>query len=558
MCSASEKQSSTEGDDLMSEKVNLNKQSTTKGFAILSAASFMVKLLSLLYVPFLIKILGDEGYGIYASAYPIFTYVYILTNAGIPVAISKMVSELIAVENYKDAVRTFKIARFLLFVLGLIMSILMLVFAAPLANLAGTATARLAIMALAPTILITSVLSAYRGYFQGRQNMSPTAVSQVLEQIANTIFSLVFAALFIKYGLAAGAAGGTVGTSVGAIVALIYMIHYYKKNKIFRVPKGYSKLNIKRFTTKKIIEKLSGYAVPMTICLGIQQSGLFIDVFIVKSRLIDAGMVKSQVNILWGVLFQYTTLINVPIAIITALAITILPSISSLMALKDKKAVRSKINYALRACFLVAVPSAVGLAVLAKPIIGLLGYNSDVSRLLVYGSGVIILMAVVSIQTSILQGLGKLYLVTFFAVIALIGKIITNYLFVVIPSVNILGAVMANGVGFAILLILNHLTINKVLRIRIKLSRHAIKPIISAAIMAIVAKTMYIQFDFIVSFIKEGYFANAIAILIAISLSILTYFFVLVLIGGITKEDLEAFPHKITKHIPQSIIKRIR
>lgn len=542
----------------MSESVNSNKQSTSKGFAILSAAGFMVKLLSLLYVPFLRKILGTEGYGIYASAYPIFVYMYILTNAGIPVAISKMVSELIAVENYKDAVRTFKIARFLLLILGLIMSLLMLVFAVPLANITESSTAKLAIMALAPTILISSVLSAYRGYFQGRGNMTPTAVSQVLEQIANTIFSLAFAAYFIKYGLAEGAAGGTVGTSIGALVAVIYMIYSYEKNKVFRVPKGYNKLNIKRFTAKKIVKRLLGYAAPMTICLGIQQSGLLIDLWLVKLRMSDAGMVEKQVNILWGVLTQYTTLIGVPIAIISSLAITILPSISSLMALRDKKAVRSKVNYAFRLCFLVAVPSAVGLAVLAKPIIELLQYDSDVSRLLIYGSGVIILMAVVTIQTSILQGLGKLYLVTFYAVLGLIGKIIVNYIFVAIPSFNILGAVMGNGVSFAILLILNYYAMNKALRVRTKLFSHAIKPIIASGVMAIVAKIVYGSFNFTFSFIREGYVANAFAILIAMTLAILTYFLILVFIGGISKEDLEVFPRKIIRLIPDSILNRIR
>lgn len=537
---------------------HLKKQSTTKGFAILTAAGFMCKLLSLLYVPFLAKILGERGIGVYASAYSIFTYVYILTNAGIPVAISKMVSELIAVGNYKDAIRTFKIARFLLLILGIIMSILMFIFVTPIANATQSAASKLAIMALAPTVLLTSVLSAYRGYFQGRGNMTPTAVSQVLEQIANTIFSLVFAACFIKYGVSQGAAGGTIGTSVGALVAVLYMIRFYEKNKIFRVPNGYNQLEIKRFTTKKIIKKLLNVAVPMTICLGIQQSGLFIDLWLVKSRMIYSGITKVQADVLWGVLFKYTTLINVPIAIITSLAITILPSISSLMALRDKKAVRDKINYAFRLCFLVAVPCAVGLAVLANPLVYLIQYGSGVARLLIYGSVVIILMAVVSIQTSILQGIGKVYLVTIYAIFGLIGKIITNYIFVAIPSINVLGAIMANGVSFAILLILNYITINKVLRVKIKLSSYAIKPIIASGVMAIVSKIMYSNFNLLFSYIKEGYFANAIAIGMAIGLAALTYFFTLVLIGGITKEDLEIFPNKITKLIPKFILCKIK
>ncbi|MCB2291284.1 polysaccharide biosynthesis protein [Clostridium sp. CS001] len=544
----------------MDQEINSNKQSTTKGFAILSAASFMVKLISLLYVPFLNKILGGEGqgYGVYASAYNIFVYMYVLTNAGIPVAISKMISELIATGNYKDAVKTFKIARGLLLILGIIMSLLMLVFAAPLANSTNSASAKLAIMALSPTILISSVLSAYRGYFQGRGNMTPTAVSQVLEQIANTIFSLIFAAIFVKYGIAAGAAGGTIGTSVGALIAVIYMINMYEKNKVFRVPKGYNKSITRVFTTKKLVKKLLSYSVPMTVCVGLQQSGLLIDLFLVKSRMAYSGVDKVQVDILWGMLAKYTTLVGVPIAIVSALAVAILPSISSLVALKDKKAVREKINYAFRLCFLVSVPSAVGLSVLAKPIVHLIHYETDVSRLLRYGSVVIILMAVVSIQTSILQGLGKLYLVTFYAVLGLIGKIIINYIFVAIPSFNILGAVLANGVSFAIPLILNSITINKVLRVKIKLSKHAIKPIIASGVMAVVAKLIYGNFDFILSFIKEGYFANGVAVLISIGFAIVTYFLILVLIGGISKADLEVLPSKITKLIPNSILNIIR
>ncbi|MCB2292460.1 polysaccharide biosynthesis protein [Clostridium algoriphilum] len=542
----------------MSEQGDFKTQSTTKGFAILTAAGFMVKFLSLLYVPFLGKILGENGIGVYASAYNIFTYVYILTNAGIPVAISKMVSELIALGNYKDAIRTFKVARFLLLILGMVMSILMLIFVTPIANATESSTSKLAIMALAPTILLTSVLSAYRGYFQGRGNMTPTAVSQVLEQIANTIFSLVFAACFIKYGVAQGAAGGTIGTSVGALVAVIYMIHYYEKNKVFRVPKGYNQLSIKRFTTKRIIKKLLNVAIPMTICLGIQQSGLFIDLWLVKSRMISFGMTKVQADVLWGVLFKYTTLINVPIAIISSLAITILPSISSLMALKDKKAVRNKINYAFRLCFLVAVPCAFGLAVLAGPVVYLIQYGSGVGRLLIYGSVVIILMAVVSIQTSILQGIGKVYLVTVYAFFGIIGKIITNYIFVAIPSINILGAIMGNAVSFAILLMLNYFTINKVLKIKIKLPSLAIKPVIASVVMAIVAKIIYSNFNLLLSFVSNEYIASAIAVLISMCFAIVSYFLILVLIGGLTKEDLEIFPRKIIKLIPKSILSRIK
>ena len=147
----------------------MKEQSTARGFAILSAASMMVKILSLLYIPFLRKIIGDEGYGIYGASYQVYAFVFVLANSGIPVAISKLISELIAVKNYKDAIRGFKIARFMLLIIGIIMSIGMLIFAAPLANSVHYKEAYLSLLTLSPAILFTSIASAYRGYFQGQR-----------------------------------------------------------------------------------------------------------------------------------------------------------------------------------------------------------------------------------------------------------------------------------------------------------------------------------------------------------------------------------------------------
>src|SRR3712207_3810772 len=185
----------------------MKKQSTTKGFAILSAAGIIVKLLSLLYIPFLKKIITLNGYGIYGASYKIYVWIYVLANSGIPVAISKLVSEYMALEHYKDAIKSFKIARFMMLIIGTVMSLFMFIFASSLANAIGYPNAKLSIMALAPTIFFTSIVSVYRGYFQGRGNMSPTAISQILEQIINTIFTLVFAAMLMKYGVDAGCAG---------------------------------------------------------------------------------------------------------------------------------------------------------------------------------------------------------------------------------------------------------------------------------------------------------------------------------------------------------------
>lgn len=403
----------------------MKEQSTTKGFAILSAAGMMVKVLSLLYIPFLKGIISDEGYGVYGAAYSVYVFIYVITNSGIPIAISKLISELTAVKNYKDAVKSFKISRFILFLIGSFMTIIMIIFARSLSNAVNYEKAYLSILALAPAILFTSIASAYRGYFQGWGNMVPTAVSQVIEQVINTIFTLVFAALLIKYGIAAGCAGGTIGTSLGAFASSSYLILFYEKHKKIKVPKGYNNIEVKRYSTKQILKKIANYGIPITICVGMTYAGNLIDVGNTKARLMAGGLNDAYASSLYGYLVKYQQLLNVPIAIVTSLAVAILPAISSAAALKDREQVRDKIKYAFKLCFLIAIPSAFGLAVLSEPIFYMLKFGEG-SFLMKYGSIVLILMSVMQIQTTILQSIGKLYTATIYSVIGIGFKILAN------------------------------------------------------------------------------------------------------------------------------------
>lgn len=534
----------------------MKEQSTTKGFAILSAAGMAVKILSLLYVPILLKIIGDEGYGIYGAAYQIYVFVYVLTNSGIPVAISKLISELTALNNYKDALKAFKMARFLLFILGLTMAVLMIVFAKPIVKITDNEKAYLAIVALSPTIFITSVMSAYRGYFQGRGNMTPTALSQIVEQIINTLFSLVFAAMLIKYGLDAGAAGGTIGTTLGALVAVIYLIIIYEKNKKFRFPKVHG-TEIIRLTNKEIFKKLIHYAVPVTMGVGLQNAGNIVDMANIKGRLLEAGFVESIRNIKYGILIQYNTLIFVPITFITALSAATLPAISGAVAINDKKLVQEKINYSLKLCFIVSVPAAVGLAVLSKPIYRIL-FTPEGYTLMMYGSAVVILMSVVQIQTTILQSIGKLYIVTFALLLGIVGKITVNYYMVSKPSINISGAVIGNIIGYLIPLVINHKIINKSLKVKVRIFSHALKPIIASTFMGLVVYIIYFNLETLLIGLGAGKLLLVLPMAVSILLGIFTYLYALILTGGINKKDFSAIPQRILKLIPAFIKTRIR
>jgi len=536
----------------------MKEQSTTKGFAILSAAGMIVKLISLLYVPLLVAIIGQEGYGVYGVAYQVFVFIYVVTNSGIPVAISKLVSELIATKNYKDAVRSFKIARGLLLVIGTVMAIIMIITAGALSR-ATNESAVLAIRALAPTILLTAVLSAYRGYFQGRGNMTPTAVSQIIEQIVNTVFSLLFAAVLIKYGIAAGAAGGTVGTTLGAAAALLFLISFYNKNNKFYDEGSYDGLATVKHSNRYLLKKILSYSIPLTLCIGLQNAGVLVDMSNVLNRLKHAGFDKSTVTILYASLVQYNVLINVPIAIISALAAAVLPAIAGAAAVKDKIQVQIKIKYAFRLCFLIAVPAAIGLAVLSEPIYKII-YPKYLPghKLILYGSIVVILMAVVQIQTTILQSVGKLYTATYYLILGILGKIIVNYVLVANPRINIAGAICGSIVSFIIPLILNNKLIKRKLKIKYNLLGHAMKPIISAVFMGLVVYISYYDLVFLLSYIKKGYMTNLISTAISILLGGYIYLYGLILTGGITANDLKTMPSKVRRLIPKNMLKRIK
>jgi len=538
------------------EQTTISVQSTTKGFAVLSAASIIVKILSLLYIPVLLAIIGEEGNGIYAAAYQVYVFVYVLTNSGLPVAISKLVAELIAVKNYKDAVRSFKIARFLLMVVGIFMSILMMLLARPLSKALNFEKSYLAILALSPTLIFTSIASAYRGYFQGRGNMVPTAVSQVIEQIANSVFTLVFAALLIKISLEAACAGGTVGTSIGALFSMTFLVLFYRRNKKIVVPKGYLSQEIERYSYKELLMKILSYSIPITLSVGLQYAGNLVDLWNTKSRLLAAGFADDVATKMYGYLYKYTQLMHVPTSIIAALAAAVLPAISGAVASKDRLSAQNKVNYAFKLCLLIVMPSSVGLSVLSKPIYSLIKFGEG-WHIMLYGSVVIILMSLVQIQAITLQGAGRLYTVTFNQTIGIIVKILVNYFVISIPGINILGSVVGSIVGFSIPLILNSLVIKNDLKLEVNLFKFALKPFISSALMGATVFVVHKGIYFLFGFIPLGYVVNAIATIVAIFTGIIAYLFILIKIKGITGEDLEALPAKFIKLVPAKVLRMI-
>jgi len=531
--------------------------SSNRGFLILSIAGLLTKVISVFYIPLLQRIIGLDGYGIYQNCYEVFLFVYAVTNLGTQPAIAKVVAELIAVGKPNDAVRALKISRTMLALVGATLTIFLMLFAFPIGRAIGNPEASYGILMLAPSIFVTSILSSYRGYFQGRNSMSAIAISQVLEQVINILISLTCAFFLIKISVAYGSAGGTIGTSIGAFVACLYMIYIYGK-KNFEEDSVEAQGNNKRVRTKHIIKKLIKYGLPITLCSGLQNFGSLVDMVNVNARLAFAGFTMQESQILYGVLGRYKTLLSVPLIIVTALGTTVLPAVAAAMALKDKKEIRRKTTFAFRMTFIITIPAAIGFSALGREVFELLYGTDQGFELMVIGSVVLILMAAVQIQTVILQSMNKLYFVLGTFSIGIIAKIIANYILVGMPSINILGVVAGNFLWFAIPMFLNQRALKKALRVKIHLFRNIIKPLIASVIMAGVIFIIKSPVSSLIMITKGGTMLRGITTLLIIAIAGFVYLYLMILLGGIRKSDIDSISPKIFNVLPRFLRMKLK
>ncbi|MCM1990611.1 putative polysaccharide biosynthesis protein [Oceanirhabdus seepicola] len=530
----------------MDNRGSIKKQSIVGGFAILSIAGILSKLLSVVYHPVLNRILGEDGMGNYGATYGIFVYFYMIANSGLPNSISKLVSEEIELGNKKTAHRIFLLSRKLLIIFGAFLSLVMFLGSNIFAEWIGFPKIALAVKVLSPAIFITAVLSSYKGYFQGQKFMTPTGISQIFEQVANVFISLTVAALLMNSGEIFGVAGATTGTVVGALLAILIMIVYYRRNKL-------GELKTDNTEDKMLIKKIISQAAPITFCMALQGLSLILDPKILEKSLSSIGIVENAIEVSNGFIFRYNSLINVPIALAMALAIAVLPSVAALMAKGYKERVKNRIDFSIKLCLLVTIPCAVGLSVLAYPICDLLKYDYGVASLLIYGSGILLLMSIIQIETAIMQGINKLYTITIISVSALALKLAINYFTIV--QFDYIGVLIGNGIGYLLIVILSTISINKTIGGKVKIIISTVKPLISAVIMGIVVyganKLMFMIF----SMILGAYISNALAVLLSVIIGAVTYGIVILMIGGLSKEELEAMPNKIKRIIPKKFLK---
>ncbi len=522
--------------------------------AILAFAGIFARFLGFLYRIPLTDMLGDQGNAIYASGYYVYTFFLIVSSAGLPAAISKLVSERIALGRYREAHSIFRISMLFAVVTGFVSMLILFFGAETLETFGSIAGSRYVIITLAPTVFIVSIMSVFRGYFQGMKSTMPTAISQVTEQIVNGIFSVVmcfvllnatFTADFVGGSLAGGAAGGTIGTGLGAIVGLITLWYIYNKQR----KEIYRNVRYDRRRPKDagyLLKELVSTSVPIILGAAVFSLTNFIDMGMISNRLMVSGaFTADEANALYGQLAgKYLVLISLPISISTSLATASIPEIAEAIAHRNNYEANQKINYAVKLTMIVSIPAAVGLSVLANQILWCLFPNQkEGGMLLIVGGISVIFLSLTQIMGGMLQGISKYYIPVFAAICGAFVKIVLNYFLVAIPSINVVGAVIGTIACYMIASIIDCYYVQKTMKINFDMSGIFGKPLLSALIMGVCVFLSYQLFFQTLGLIISPYLSNAIAMAISVMIGVVAYFVSLYKINGIGVDEIESLPY---------------
>ncbi|MBR5128904.1 MAG: polysaccharide biosynthesis protein [Firmicutes bacterium] len=517
-----------------------------KGTAILAVAGILVKVLGAIFKIPLNALIGVEGLAYYSYAYPLYSLLLVVATAGLPVAISRLVSEKIAVNDYTSAQRVFKLSRWLMFGVGLV-SFLICFFGAELMAeyVYKDPGAVLPIKAIAPALIFVPIMSSYRGYFQGTQNMNPTAISQFVEQIVRVGVGLLATILLLDMGLDAAAAGATFGAPMGAVGGLIVIALIYKLNgKAIAYHVNHSIKTQTHETNGQIIKQILAIAVPITIGASIAPMMNFADSAIVVRRLLDAGFALGEARDLFGELSGYcTTMIGLPQVITQGIAVSMVPAVAAAFKLKNKVELTDSINMGMRISMIVGMPCAVGMMVLAEPIlVFIFGMDEETIAAAIHAAPTlqimcagVVLMALLSTTNGILQGIDKQLLPVKNEAISAVLKIVVTYVLVAIPSLNIMGAAIGSVVAYGVAFALNMRDLYKYAQVKVDIGLAFVKPIIASVLMGTAA---FAAFKLLLMIIES----QTLAMFGSIMVGVITYVVLIFALKAIKKEEIAMLP----------------
>ncbi len=516
-------------------------ESFLKGTFILTVAGFVVKVIGSLNWIFVSRILGGEGIGLYQMAFPIYFFAMTVSQAGVPVAISIITAERVALKDIYGAKRVFHISMALMLVTGLFFSF-MTYFAADWLidwQFVRDARAYKSIVVLAPTVFFVTLLASSRGYLQGWQRMTPTAVSQIVEQIFRVITMILLAELLLPWGLDYASAGASLGALAGAVTGLMVLVYFHwKLDKDIERDYGHDLQTLPGTEAEpawSIIKRIFKLSLPVSAASIMLPVVSNLDLMIVPQRLEVAGYSVNEATELFGYLTGMAVpLVNLSCIITASMAMSIVPAISEARALKDMKRVYNQTAASVRISNFVCFPAFVIVFVLATPISSLI-YNAPGAGPAVMISAVsIILLGLHQVSTGILQGLGHPTIPMVNMILAAVAKVILNWELTAIPWLGIMGAAWATAADMGVAAIINLIFIYKFIGYRMEIPQ-LLKTIVAAAVMA---AAVYFFYDFTMAWWQMG----AISTFGAVLFGCAVYIAVMLVIGGLKEDDLQRMP----------------
>ena len=541
------------------------KQSFLEGALLLSLGVLSVKVIGALYKVPLAAVISEEGMGYFGTAYSFYNVLFSVATAGLPVAVSRAVS---AADAKSDFLRVEKIRRTalpLFFLTGLFGFVFLVLFAPPFFRAVKNPGAVPALICLSPSVLFCGMSAAYRGYFEGRRNMVPTAVSQIIEAFLKLIVGLS-AAIFVmrssgvpeesKTALAAAAAIS--GVTVGSLLSFFYL---WCKNK--REEKAHRmRLVFGKDEKKRLSKQLLRAALPVSLgAVAVSVSG-FIDASFLQTRLLRiintnplplfsmyAGCIPGTIleksesvpNYLFGCYNMALTLFMLVPSVTQAFAISALPNVSAAVSRGDRNALKRTVETVLRITLLFALPAGLGLSALAEPVTKLIYGERMASPVISAVLSVLGIAAVFSSVTmpltSMLQAAGKTVLPVLLTTLGLILKIILNYILVGLPEINLLGGAISTLISTAVTVLLLYRALCRVLRMRFRLRGIAVKPLFASLLCVLAAKSAQRWLHF---FGVTG----RLSVLPCIFAAVLFYAAALLALGAVTKADIATVKHR--------------
>lgn len=515
----------------------MSRDNFLRGALILTIAGIAVKIIGAGNRIFLSRLLGGEGIGLYQMAYPIYLLALNVSYAGIPIAISILVAERVALRDRIGVQRVFKLSLVLMVLTGLFFSGLLYLSADWLikSGFVQDPRAYWAIIALAPAIVFVTVLASFRGYFQGLQQMFPSGVSQVAEQFVRVCSMVAFAWLLLPKGIEYAAAGATFGALPGALAGLLILGYFFAKKPLDKIlPPGEVEAEKEPPQIWNILKRIFWLSLPVSLASIMLPLGAMIDLVIVPPRLVEAGGHSiAKATELYGYLTGMAVpLINMATILTASLAASLVPAVSEAFTLGKNEMIRSRISTAVRVSSLITIPSFLGLAILAGPISKLLYGTWDAGPAIGAMALGVFFLGLHQITTAVLQGLGRTTIPVINMVVAALVKAILNW--ILTGYFGVVGASWASVADYAVAAILNLIFVYRFIQYKLAWS-DLWRPVVAGIVMIAAVYPIY-------QLLFARLESNTLATLGGMSLGMIVYGVILLITGGVKKQDVARFP----------------